>query len=107
MLRPLLLLLMLTTPALADDDAKLAAFFKDYLEEFMKNNPVDASKLGDHRYDDRLDDLSPTARAANLQRHKDTLARLPKTVEFDMLSADGKIDFQILRDSLSRTIWLA
>jgi uncharacterized protein (DUF885 family) len=98
---------MLTTPAIADEDQKLAAFFKDYLEEFMKNNPVDASKLGDHRYDDRLDDLSPTARAANLQRHKDTLARLPKAVELDKLTADGKIDFQILLDSLTRTIWLA
>ncbi|HEX3148410.1 MAG TPA: DUF885 domain-containing protein [Gemmataceae bacterium] len=107
MLRPFLLLLMLTTPAIADEDQKLAAFFKDYLEEFMKNNPVDASKLGDHRYDDRLDDLSPTARAANLQRHKDTLARLPKAVELDKLTADGKIDFQILLDSLTRTIWLA
>ena len=107
MLRPLLLLLMLTTPAVADEDGKLAAFFKDYLEEFMKNNPLDASRLGDHRYDDRLDDLSPKARAANLQRHKDALANLPKAVALDKLSAEGKIDYQILRDSLTRTIWLA
>ena len=107
MLRPLLLLLMLTTPALADEDQKLAAFFKDYLEEFMKNNPLEASRLGDHSYYDRLDDLSPKARAANLQRQKDTLAKLPKVIEFDRLSAEGKVDYQILRDSLTRTVWLA
>jgi uncharacterized protein (DUF885 family) len=107
MFRSLLLLLVLTTPAVADEDAKLAAFFKDYLEEFMKNAPLDASRLGDHRYDDRLDDLSPKARAANLQRHKDALANLPKAVDVEKLSRDGKIDYQILRDSLTRTVWLA
>jgi uncharacterized protein (DUF885 family) len=107
MLRPALILLMLATPALADEDQKLAAYFQDYLEEFMKNNPLDASKLGDHRYDDRLDDLSPKARAANLQRHKDALANLPKAVAFDRLSSEGKIDYQIVRDSLTRTVWLA
>ena len=107
MLRPVLILLMLATPALADEDQKLAAFFRDYLEEFMKNNPLDASKLGDHRYDDRLDDLSPKARAANLQRQKDARAKLAKAVAFDRLSAEGKVDYQILRDSLTRTVWLA
>jgi uncharacterized protein (DUF885 family) len=107
MLRHFLIFLMLTTPAVADEDQNLAAFFKDYLEEFMKNNPLDASKLGDHRYDDRLDDLSPRARANNLQRHKDALAKLPKAVALDKLSVEGKIDYQILRDSLTRTVWLA
>ena len=99
--------LTVATPAVADEDAKLAAFFKTYLEEVMKNAPLDATRLGDHRYDDRLDDLSPPARAANLARHKDALARLPKEVAFDQLSSEGKVDYQILRDSLTRTIWLA
>src|SRR5215212_3841818 len=94
-----LLILMLTTPAVADEDQKLAAFFKDYLEEFMKNAPLDASRLGDHRYDDRLDDLSPKARAATLGRHKGALAKLPTAVAFDKLSAEGKVDYQIVRDS--------
>ena len=107
MFRSVLIALVLASPALADEDAKLAAFFKDYLEEFMKNNPYDASRLGDHRYDDRLDDLSPKARAANLDRHKEALAKLPKAVAFDQLSADGKVDYQIFRDHLTRTIWLA
>lgn len=104
---PIVLLMTLTPITLADEDAKLASFFKDYLEEFLKNSPLDASKLGDHRYDDRLDDLSTKARAAKVQRQKDALARLPKEIAFDKLSADGKIDFQILRDSLTRDIWLA
>jgi uncharacterized protein (DUF885 family) len=107
MFRSVFILLLLATPAFADEDARLAAFFKDYLEDFMRNNPYEASRLGDHRYDDRLNDLSPKARGANLQRYKDALAKLPGAVAFEKLSADGKIDYQILRDDLSRTIWLA
>jgi uncharacterized protein (DUF885 family) len=101
------LLILVPAAASADEDAKLAGFFKDYLEEHMKNAPFEASRLGDHRYDDRLDDLSPKARAAAIQRQKDTLARLPKDIAFDGLSADGKVDYQILRDALTKNIWLA
>lgn len=103
----LLLLMTLPTLAAADEDQKLAAFFKDYLEDFMRHAPLEASRLGDHRYDDRLDDLSPKARAAKIQRQKDVLARLPKEVTFDKLSAEGKVDYQILRDDLTRSVWLA
>jgi len=106
MFRPFILL-MLTTPAFADEDAKLAGFFKDFLEEFMKHAPVEASRLGDHRYDDRIEDLSPTARAESVQRQRDALSRLPKEIAFDKLSSEGKVDFQILRDSLVKNIWLA
>ncbi len=104
---PLVLLMTLTPITFADEDTKLAAFFKNYLEEFLKNAPLDASRLGDHRYDDRLDDLSPKARAAKVQRQRDALAKLPTEIAFDKLSSDGKIDYQILRDALTRDIWLA
>jgi uncharacterized protein (DUF885 family) len=106
MLRPILLL-MLANPAFADEDDKLAGFFKDYLEEFMKHAPVEASRLGDHRYDDRIEDLSPRARSDSVQRQRDTLSRLPKEIAFEKLSTEGKVDFQILRDSLIKNVWLA
>jgi uncharacterized protein (DUF885 family) len=32
-----------------------------YVEDLLKSNPEAATLLGDHRYDDRLDDLSPQA----------------------------------------------
>src|SRR5262245_28385471 len=102
----LALLMSIPTFAIADEDQKLAAFFKDYIEDYVKHNPLEASRLGDHRYDDRLDDLSPKARAANLQRQKDALARLAKEIDNKSLSSEGKVDCQILRDSLVRSIWL-
>lgn len=107
-LAPFVLLAACAGPApAADEDAKLAAFFKEYLDEYMRHNPYEASRLGEHRYDDRLNDLSPKARADNLKRQKDALERLPKEVEFGKLSAEGKVDYQILRDSLVKDVWLA
>jgi uncharacterized protein (DUF885 family) len=107
-LAPIVLLAACAGPALAvDEDAKLAAFFKAYLDAFVEHNPYEATRLGDHRYDDRLNDLSPKARAENVRRQKDALARLPKEVEFGKLSAEGKVDYQILRDSLTKDLWLA
>ena len=87
-------------------DAKLESFFKSYLEETFQQRPLDATMLGDHRFDHLLDDISPTARAGWLAQAKRTLEALPKAVPYDQLSRDRQIDFEILRDDLARTIWL-
>jgi uncharacterized protein (DUF885 family) len=90
----------------AAEDAKLAAFFQRYLDEEFQRHPYYATYLGDHRHDDRLDDLSPEARAADLDRLRRTLAELPKQVDYAKLSRDGQIDFEILRHDLARSLWL-
>ena len=51
-------------PAKPEEDARLAAFFQAYLDEAFRAEPLMATRLGDHRFDDKLDDLSPEARAA-------------------------------------------
>jgi uncharacterized protein (DUF885 family) len=91
------------TPA----DAKLDSLFKSYLEETFQQRPLDATMLGDHRFDHLLDDISPKARAGWLTHAKRTLESLPKAVPYDQLSRDRQIDFEILRDDLTRSIWLA
>ena len=88
-------------------DANLEAFFKSYLEETFQMRPLDATMLGDHRFDHLLDDISPKARAGWLEHAKRTLAALPKAVPYDQLSRDRQIDFEMLRDDLVRSIWLA
>jgi uncharacterized protein (DUF885 family) len=90
----------------ATEDAKLAAFFKDYLETALSDQPMFATRLGDHRFDARLDDLSAGARRALLKRDKEVLAELPRSIAFERLSADGKVDFEVMRQDLERSIWL-
>ncbi|HVS34624.1 MAG TPA: DUF885 domain-containing protein [Gemmataceae bacterium] len=95
------------TARAASEDEKLPAFFKAYLEEEFQHRPLDATRLGDHRFDDRLDDVSPQARAADLERWKHVRADLPQKIDVEKLSPDGRIDFAILQRDLERSIWLA
>jgi uncharacterized protein (DUF885 family) len=88
------------------EDAKLEAAFKTYLEESFKAEPLKATRLGDHRFDDKLDDISAEARAANLKRDKNMLAQLPKTIDVSRLSRPGQIDFEIFQHELERSIWM-
>jgi len=91
--------------AASPEDAKLAAFFDAFLEARMKFSPSEATALGDHRYDDRLDDLSPAARAKADTHLRTSLEALPAIVEYAKLSRDAQIDFEILKSALTRQVW--
>jgi len=88
-------------------DAKLDAAFKGYLDEAFRDQPMMATRLGDHRHDDRLNDLSADARAANVARDRRMLAELPRRVDAGGLSPGGRIDYEIFRHHLTREVWLA
>lgn len=91
------------TPA----DAKLGAFFKQYLEGHFRLRPLEATQLGDHRFDSQLDDLSPQARAGWLEEARKTLSDLPSHVDYAKLSRAGQIDFEILQHHLATQVWHA
>jgi len=88
-------------------DAKLEAFFQAYLDEMFALRPLEATMLGDHRFDDRLDDISPEARAKWTELARRRLAELPREIAVEGLSADGRVSYEILRTELVRNIWLA
>jgi uncharacterized protein (DUF885 family) len=93
------------TPPVSSEDDKLAAFFRAYLDANARRHPYDATRAGDHRYDHLLDDLSPQARAADIAATRQTLADLPKQVDYAQLSRDGQIDFEILQHYLTYLLW--
>jgi len=96
-----------TTSHAQEADATLQAFFKEYLEESFRQRPMEATQLGDHRFDDLLDDLSPKARAGWIEHDRKTLEALPKQVDFQKLSPAGRIDFEIFQHDLTKSLWLA
>jgi hypothetical protein len=89
-----------------DADAKLSSFFKTYLEEHLRQQPLEATQLGDHRFDNQLDDISPQARAKWLALARKTLKELPRQVDYKKLSRDSQIDYEIFQHELETTIWL-
>jgi uncharacterized protein (DUF885 family) len=102
-------LLVATAPVgfAQDADAALAAFFRQYLEEGFSQRPLDATRLGEHRFDHLLDDLSPAARRAWEEHTRRTLEKLPQAVASAKLSPAARIDYEILRHELTKSLWLA
>jgi uncharacterized protein (DUF885 family) len=100
-----LALLATVTAAQTADDA-LQSFFRRYLDERFAMHPLEATQLGDRRFDDRLDDLSPAALKRSLEHLKKTRANLRKEIGRAKLSRDGQIDFEILDRDLESSIWL-
>jgi uncharacterized protein (DUF885 family) len=98
----------LTAAGRADDeDARLTRFFRDYLDADFRRRPTEATRLGDHRFDHLLDDVSPEARAAWTAWTRQVLEDLPARIDYAKLSRPGQIDFEILRHHLKSTLWLA
>jgi uncharacterized protein (DUF885 family) len=93
-------------PATAED-AKLAAYFKAYLDEEFRHHPVYATQQGNHDHDDRMDDLSPQARAKEVEATRAALADVKKKIDVKKLSRNGQIDFEIFTHSLDYSLWSA
>lgn len=103
-----LLVILLPVRALAnEEDAKLTAFFDQHLEQCFQLRPMEATMLGDHRFDHLLDDVSPAARQRWVAHYRSQLEALPKAVQYDRLSRGAQIDYEILRDDLIRNLWLS
>ncbi|WP_250847090.1 DUF885 domain-containing protein [Aquisphaera insulae] len=90
----------------AGGDDRLNAIFQGYLKELFRREPMTATMLGDHSQDDRLDDITPAARKANLEFKQSILATLSREVDPKGLSDDGRVDLDIFRSALARDIWL-
>lgn len=91
--------------AASSEDPKLESFFREQLDASFQLRPTSATALGDHRFDDRLDEVTPAARALWRKQTRDTLAALPQRVERSRLSRDGQIDYDILEQSLRADHW--
>jgi uncharacterized protein (DUF885 family) len=89
------------------ENARLAAFFKEYLDESFRLRPMDATRLGDHRFDHLLDDLSPAARSDWKKHWQKALEDLPKRIDYQHLTRAGQVDYEIWKHDLERTLWLA
>jgi uncharacterized protein (DUF885 family) len=66
--------------------------------------PVAATTLGDHRFDDRLDDEGPTAREERTDLARKLLADIA-ALDPSMLSRADQVDEKLLKRELDYTLW--
>src|SRR6266496_3538699 len=99
----LLSLAMLNAAATSQDDAfqKLA---HDYVEQYLRANPEQATELGDHRFDDQLTDYSSEARAKDLATQKEFRDKL-NAIDGSQLTGANNIDFRILKENIDYQIF--
>lgn len=89
------------------EDVRLANLFQSYLDQEFGRHPVFASQQGNHDFDDRMDDLSPAARARDAADARKLLDNLAKEIDPAKLSANGRIDLAIWKHSLGYGLWQA
>ncbi|HEY7158335.1 MAG TPA: hypothetical protein VH575_30600, partial [Gemmataceae bacterium] len=86
-------LVTLSSAQAESEEERLTAFFKAYLEEAFRLRPLEATRLGDHRFDHLLDDISAKARAGWADHYRQTLDELPKKIAYAKLSRPAQIDY--------------
>lgn len=93
--------------AWAQPDSAFDRTFQEFLAEECKIHPTFASSLGNHEHDHELDDLSPAARAKDVERYRKWLERLSRELKLSAMPRDAQIDAEIWMHSLKYRIWQA
>jgi uncharacterized protein (DUF885 family) len=104
---PAIVLLALNGTASLAETAADAAFDKlaaDYLEALPGLSPVNATLIGDHRHDDRLDQVNRVARENRRDTYRDFRRRLGK-LDWDTLSRANQIDADLLLLEVESSLW--
>jgi uncharacterized protein (DUF885 family) len=82
------------------------ALVTGWLDESMRLSPVDATQLGDHRFDSELDDMTAEGRQARLDFNEKTLAAL-EAIDRAQLDRERQVDAGMLALELRSNIWSA
>jgi uncharacterized protein (DUF885 family) len=98
-----LALSILNTSATSQDEAfqKIA---HDYVEQYLRANPEQATELGDHRFDGDLTDYSSEAQAKDLATQKEFRDKL-NAIDGTQLTGANNVDFRILKENIDYEIF--
>jgi uncharacterized protein (DUF885 family) len=95
---------MLAAATQADAGAAFRALSARYIDTVARLSPIGATQLGDHRFDDKLPDLSAAGRAKQIAADKAMLADLA-AIDRKALSRDDQVDAAVLDNALRYEIW--
>jgi uncharacterized protein (DUF885 family) len=85
-------------------DMTFDAISKRYLDEMVPQTPVNATSLGDHRFDDQLDDVSTAGYDRRAALAHELLAQV-QVLDSAELSRANQVDARLLANELEYQIW--
>ena len=100
----LLLALPTAVHATPAANARFEAAARDTLDKFLALNPEQATALGDHRFDGRLNDRSAIGVATNLVLAKGALKTLADIPPAELGTAN-RVDYDILKNNLESIVF--
>ncbi|MCK5426881.1 MAG: DUF885 domain-containing protein, partial [Thermodesulfovibrionia bacterium] len=86
-----------------DKNVELQGLFNEYWEHRLKHNPTFATYIGDHRYDDALENISEESIAAQIDYFKNLLAKI-ETIDETLLTAGNKLNHTLFKNTLTNHI---
>jgi uncharacterized protein (DUF885 family) len=85
------------------NNGELKKCLSDYWERVLRDNPTFATYIGDHRYDDALEDLSEETITAQIEYFQDLLEKV-EGIDESSLSDEDKLNSQLLKTSLTNQV---
>lgn len=85
-------------------DVAFGTVSKRYLDEMMALTPVNATSLGEHRFDDQLDDVSAASYERRATLAHELLAQV-QALDSTALSRANQVDARLLMSDLEYQIW--
>ncbi len=98
--------LSISTARANPKDDEFQKIAHDYIELELETNPEEATELGDHRFDGRLTDYSPEARAKELATQKEFREKL-NALDGSQVTGANNVDFRILKENIDYKIFQA
>jgi uncharacterized protein (DUF885 family) len=85
-------------------DARFAALAAGYIDGAARLSPIGATVLGDHRFDQEVDDVSAKARARRIAFNRRTLAEA-QAIAAAELSRENQVDRALLINQTRYDLW--
>lgn len=86
----------------AEETARLNAWFDEQYAEQLEFSPQTKTRLGDKTDYDQLNDYTLAAADEQLQWRRNSVATMESEFDYDLLSEDGKLSYDMWRYSLDR-----
>ena len=83
----------------------LQKYLKDYWEFILRHNPTFATYIGDHRYNNALEDLSEESTSLQIQYFQNIMAKIGK-IDKSQLTAENQINYGLFKNHLNNHMQL-